>query len=67
MHDPEENVSGATMDRPIFNAIMRRIRATGELLPCGLAAAAGEPPEVVAGRLAVPPGPGLLGDAILGR
>src|SRR3954467_12979013 len=26
-HDPEENVSGATMDRPIFNAIMRRIRA----------------------------------------
>ena len=27
MHDPEENVSGATMDRPIFNAIMRRIRA----------------------------------------
>jgi site-specific DNA recombinase len=27
MHDPEENVSGATMDRPIFNRIMRRIRA----------------------------------------
>ena len=27
MHDPEENVSGATMDRPIFNQIMRRIRA----------------------------------------
>ena len=26
MHDPEENVSGATMDRPIFNRIMRRIR-----------------------------------------
>jgi site-specific DNA recombinase len=26
MHDPEENVSGATMDRPIFNQIMRRIR-----------------------------------------
>ena len=26
-HDPEENVSGATMDRPIFNAIMRRIRS----------------------------------------
>jgi len=43
------------------------LRATGELLPCGLAAAAGEPPEVVGGRLAVPPGPGLLGDAILGR
>jgi len=43
------------------------LRATGELLPCGLAAAAGEPPEVLGGRLAVPPGPGLLGDAILGR
>jgi site-specific DNA recombinase len=27
MNDPEENVSGATMDRPIFNRIMRRIRA----------------------------------------
>jgi DNA invertase Pin-like site-specific DNA recombinase len=27
MHPPEENVSGATMDRPIFNRIMRRIRA----------------------------------------
>ena len=27
MHDPEENVSGATMDRPIFNRIMRRIRS----------------------------------------
>jgi DNA invertase Pin-like site-specific DNA recombinase len=27
VHDPEENVSGATMDRPIFNRIMRRIRA----------------------------------------
>ena len=27
LHDPEENVSGATMDRPIFNRIMRRIRA----------------------------------------
>src|SRR5215217_4211034 len=26
MHDPEENVSGATMDRPVFNQIMRRIR-----------------------------------------
>ncbi|HET8953517.1 MAG TPA: enolase C-terminal domain-like protein [Solirubrobacteraceae bacterium] len=43
------------------------LRATGELLPCGLAAAAGDPPEVLRGRLAVPPGPGLLGDAILGR
>jgi L-Ala-D/L-Glu epimerase len=43
------------------------LRATGELLSCGLAAAAGEPPEVRGGRLAVPPGPGLLGDAILGR
>ena len=27
LHDPEENVSGATMDRPVFNRIMRRIRA----------------------------------------
>jgi DNA invertase Pin-like site-specific DNA recombinase len=27
VHDPEENVSGATMDRPVFNRIMRRIRA----------------------------------------
>ena len=27
VHEPEENVSGATMDRPVFNAIMRRIRA----------------------------------------
>jgi DNA invertase Pin-like site-specific DNA recombinase len=26
VHDPEENVSGATMDRPVFNQIMRRIR-----------------------------------------
>jgi len=43
------------------------LRATGALLSCGLAAAAGEPPEVRGGRLAVPPGPGLLGDAILGR
>jgi DNA invertase Pin-like site-specific DNA recombinase len=28
LHEPEENVSGATMDRPVFNRIMRRIRAT---------------------------------------
>jgi site-specific DNA recombinase len=27
LHDPEENVSGATMDRPVFNRIMARIRA----------------------------------------
>ena len=27
VHDPEENVSGGTMDRPVFNQIMRRIRA----------------------------------------
>ena len=27
VHEPEENVSGATMDRPVFNRIMRRIRA----------------------------------------
>jgi site-specific DNA recombinase len=27
VHEPEENVSGATMDRPVFNQIMRRIRA----------------------------------------
>jgi DNA invertase Pin-like site-specific DNA recombinase len=26
LHDPEENVSGGTMDRPVFNRIMRRIR-----------------------------------------
>jgi len=42
------------------------LRATGELLPCGLAAAAGEPPEVRGGRLALAPGPGLLGTAKLG-
>ena len=41
------------------------LRATGRLLPCGLAAAAGEPPAVRGGTLAVPPGPGLLGAAIL--
>lgn len=29
MNDPEENVSGGTMDRPIFNEIVRRIH-TGE-------------------------------------
>lgn len=27
MHEPEENVSGGTMDRPIFNEIMARIRS----------------------------------------
>jgi len=43
------------------------LRARGELLPCGLSAGAGEPPAVAGGRLAVPPGPGLLGDAILDR
>lgn len=26
LHEPEENVSGGTMDRPIFNEVMRRIR-----------------------------------------
>jgi len=26
LHEPEENVSGGTMDRPVFNALMRRIR-----------------------------------------
>ena len=41
------------------------LRATGELLPCGLASAAGEPPAVRGGTLAVPPGPGLLGAAML--
>jgi L-alanine-DL-glutamate epimerase-like enolase superfamily enzyme len=41
------------------------LRATGRLLPCGLAAAAGEPPAVRGGTLAVPPGPGLLGAAML--
>jgi len=47
------------------------LRATGELLPCGLAtlgAFAGlDAAEPVAGRLAVPPGPGLLGAAMLDR
>jgi L-Ala-D/L-Glu epimerase len=43
------------------------LRARGELLPCGLSAGAGEPPAVAGGRLAVPPGPGLLGDAMLDR
>jgi site-specific DNA recombinase len=27
VHEPEENVSGATMDQPVFNRIMHRIRA----------------------------------------
>jgi site-specific DNA recombinase len=27
LHEPEENISGGTMDRPVFNRIMRRIRA----------------------------------------
>src|SRR4051794_19728870 len=27
MNEPEENVSGATMDRPVFNRIMARIRS----------------------------------------
>ena len=26
MHEPEENVSGGTMDRPVFNRLMGRIR-----------------------------------------
>lgn len=26
LHEPEENVSGGTMDRPVFNRIMQRIR-----------------------------------------
>ena len=43
------------------------LRARGELLPCGLSAGAGEPPAVAGGRLAVPPGPGLVGDAMLDR
>jgi L-alanine-DL-glutamate epimerase-like enolase superfamily enzyme len=41
------------------------LRATGELLPCGLAAAAGAPSDVRGGTLALPPGPGLLGTAML--
>jgi L-alanine-DL-glutamate epimerase-like enolase superfamily enzyme len=41
------------------------LRATGPLLACGLSAAAGDPPDVRGGRLAVPPGPGLIGTAIL--
>ena len=43
------------------------LRATGPLLACGLAASAGDPPPVRAGTLAVPPGPGLLGTAMLDR
>ena len=43
------------------------LRARGKLLPCGLSAGAGEPPAVAGGRLAVPPGPGLLGAAMLDR
>src|SRR3954466_6122163 len=27
LHEPEENVSGGTMDRPVFNRLMERIRA----------------------------------------
>src|SRR4051794_38000378 len=27
VHEPEENVSGGTMDRPVFNRLMGRIRA----------------------------------------
>ena len=44
------------------------LRASGELLPCGLAtlgAFAGTAAEPVRGTLAVPPGPGLLGAAML--
>ena len=44
------------------------LRASGELLPCGLAtlgAFAGAAAEPVRGTLAVPPGPGLLGAAML--
>lgn len=43
------------------------LRASGPVLSCGLSAAAGEPPAVHGGRLAVPPGPGLLGGAMLDR
>ncbi len=47
------------------------LRATGELLPCGLAtlgAFAGlDAPAPAAGTLEVPPGPGLLGTAMLDR
>jgi L-alanine-DL-glutamate epimerase-like enolase superfamily enzyme len=47
------------------------LRATGDLLPCGLAtlgAFAGlDAPVPVRGALAVPPGPGLLGSAMLDR
>jgi L-alanine-DL-glutamate epimerase-like enolase superfamily enzyme len=44
------------------------LRALGELLPCGLATLgmfAGAAAEPVRGTLAVPPGPGLLGAAML--
>jgi L-alanine-DL-glutamate epimerase-like enolase superfamily enzyme len=41
------------------------LRATGELLPCGLATGAGEPPDVRGGTLALPAGHGLLGTAML--
>ena len=44
------------------------LRATGALLACGLAAGAGRPARrSTAGTLAVPPGPGLLGAAMLDR
>ena len=47
------------------------LRTGGDVLPCGLAtlgAFAGlDAPAPEGGRLALPPGPGLLGGAILGR
>jgi L-alanine-DL-glutamate epimerase-like enolase superfamily enzyme len=47
------------------------LRATGELLSCGLATLGAfegvDAPAPEGGRLALPPGPGLLGGAMLGR
>ena len=47
----------------------RRRRAAGDRAAAGVRALGGRrrPPAVRGGRLAVPPGPGLLGAAILGR
>jgi L-Ala-D/L-Glu epimerase len=62
---------GSTYDGPLGIAAALHaaaaLRATGPLLACGLAAAAGAAPAVRDGRLALAPGPGLLGTAMLDR
>jgi len=65
----------STFDGPLGIAaalhVAAALRAGGDVLPCGLAtlgAFAGvDAPAAAGGTLALPPGPGLLGGAILGR